>query len=149
MVNCPGDALTPEEAASKRDSRDFDSRVRVTGFGLASALTTSTLSSRYDPRTVDESWVCVFCGQGSHHAAMGDLFGPYHVAAEVMASSTSAAGGSPTTPSHFRSPAKNSSQDLAMKFILGEQQDFMLRLGTKSISTTYSDFSTIAADFCF
>ena len=111
VVNCPSDALTPEEAA-KRGAPDFDSRVRVTGFGPAA--TTSTLSSRYDPRTVDESWTCVFCQKGSHHARMGDLFGPYHVSCDVLKASAS-----PASPNYTRSPVKNSSQDLAIKFILG------------------------------
>ena len=47
---------------------------------------------------------------------MGDLFGPYHVAGDVFKSATSE--GSPGSPT-FRSPVKNTSQDLAMKFILG------------------------------
>ena len=106
IVNSPLDPLNAQER-SQRGLPDFDQRVRVTGFGPAQI--TSTLSSRYDPKKTDESWVCVFCNQGSHAGGLGDLFGPYLVGAQAVKWSG---------PAGFQSPVK-SKQDLAMKFILG------------------------------
>lgn len=42
-------------------------------------LFSSTLSARYDARTADPTWLCVFCKQGPHRQGLGDLFGPYVV----------------------------------------------------------------------
>lgn len=33
-------------------------------------------------------WLCVFCGNGSTHSNLGDLFGPYHLQSQVKAEST-------------------------------------------------------------
>ena len=50
--------------------------------GSASAMSSSTLSARYDAHTTDRTWVCVFCKNGPHCSVggggtSGDLFGPY------------------------------------------------------------------------
>jgi len=48
----------------------------------AALYVSSALSSKYDSRTVDPSWVCVFCKLGPHQSGLGDLFGPYVVSRE-------------------------------------------------------------------
>jgi len=144
VINSPSDALTAAEA-SKRGAPDFEARVRVTGFG-PTAATSSTLSSKYDPRTVDETWVCVFCQKGSHFAGMGDLYGPYYVSPDVFkcgpSSGGSGGGGSrPNSPPFTPVKSSSSSQDLAMKFILGggDRSSKRKRARQKSSEKTSSD----------
>ena len=81
---------------------------------------------RYDSRKPDLSWVCVFCHQGSHHAGLGDLFGPYLVsssAVDIPARNTTPVGLS--TYGHLGSPSPTKAkQELAVKFILGKKVVF-------------------------
>ncbi len=42
---------------------DLEAKVRASGFGSHS----TTLSSKYDARKPDESWLCVFCKKSSHY----------------------------------------------------------------------------------
>lgn len=88
VVNAP--AAADEDAERPRWQRqrappdaDFRSNLKSKG------LHCSTLSVKYDATTADASWVCVFCKLGPHAASpaagarpLGDLFGPYAVAAE-------------------------------------------------------------------
>lgn len=108
---------------------DLEQRVRVlTGFGHRGHHT-STLSSRYDPKKVDPTWICIFCHQGSHHDGLGDLFGPYFVSSSVIdipvrnTTPTGACCDPNRSPvySHPTSPSPTKSkQELAIKYILGE-----------------------------
>ena len=100
VINFANDSLDP-----RNDSKhaDLDSISRVTGFGYP----LTTLSSKYDVRTVDETWICMFCRKSSHYCGLGDLFGPYFV--------TSDQGKSLNLPS----PVKPNSKDLVSSFILG------------------------------
>ena len=79
------------------------------------------ISLRYDPKQVDPTWVCVFCHQGSHHAGLGDLFGPYFVSpnvVDILPRNISSMGSPTYTHPTSPSPCK-SKQELAVKFILG------------------------------
>lgn len=87
-----------------KDKPDLKQKVIAAGFGYGSHSTT-TLSSKYDAKTPDESWKCVFCKRSSHFQGLGDLFGPYFASKEVMSNVNQ------------RSPSKK--QDLASKFIIG------------------------------
>ena len=100
VINFANDSLDP-----RNDSKhaDLDTISRVTGFGFP----LTTLSSKYDVRNVDESWICMFCRKSSHYHGLGDLFGPYFV--------TSEQGKSLNLPS----PVKSNSKDLVSSFILG------------------------------
>ena len=99
VINFANDSLDP-----RNDKADLDSITRITNFGIPS----TSLSSKYDVRNVDESWICMFCRKSSHYGGLGDLFGPYFV--------TSEQGKSLNLPS----PAKpNNSKDLVSSFILG------------------------------
>ena len=102
VINHSSDAL--DSQSKRKGLADFDLRLRVTGFGPSCS---STLSSKYDPRVLDETWVCVFCKRGSHAEGLGDLFGPYFVKAEVVGC-TSADG----------SPLKLK-KEIAASFIIG------------------------------
>ena len=84
--------------------------------------------SRYDPKKVDPTWICIFCHQGSHHDGLGDLFGPYFVSSSVIdipvrnTTPTGACCDPNRSPvySHPTSPSPNKSkQELAIKYILG------------------------------
>jgi hypothetical protein len=52
----------------------YEKLFQVAGLGFSSAM-----AQHYDAFTTDETWVCAFCKRGSHHNALGDLFGPYFV----------------------------------------------------------------------
>ena len=41
-------------------------------------------SKQYDYRTVDPTWICVFCHKPSHYQGLGDLFGPYFIPAKIL-----------------------------------------------------------------
>ena len=98
VINFANDSLDP-----RNDKADLDSITRITNFGIPS----TSLSSKYDVRNVDESWICMFCRKSSHYGGLGDLFGPYFV--------TSEQGKSLNLPS----PAKPNNKDLVSSFILG------------------------------
>ncbi|XP_059476790.1 uncharacterized protein CG5098 [Neocloeon triangulifer] len=65
-----------EELGKKPRSciNDAELRTKVAGMGFTSAM-----AQHYDAFTLDETWICAFCKQGSHQNALGDLFGPYFV----------------------------------------------------------------------
>lgn len=100
VINSTSDPLTRSEEASAPKA-DLEMKIRAAGFGTHS----TTLSSKYDAKKPDESWLCVFCKKPSHYKGLGDLFGPYFASREVMLSVSQ------------RSPQKK--QDLASKFIIG------------------------------
>ena len=85
---------------------------------------------RYDSKKTDPTWICVFCHQGSHHAGLGDLFGPYFVspaAVDIPARNTTPVG-SPISYTHPGSPSPTKSkQELAVKFILGKHLNKYLK----------------------
>ena len=70
----------------------------------------------------------MFCHQGSHHAGLGDLFGPYFVsstAIDIPARNTTPQGSPP-----IGSPSPNKSkQELAVKFILGKYCNYLPKIG--------------------
>ena len=49
---------------------DLEAKVRASGFGSH----TTTLSSKYDARKPDESWLCVFCKRSSHYQVTPKIF---------------------------------------------------------------------------
>ena len=100
VINSTSDPLSRTEESSAPKA-DLEMKVRAAGFGTHS----TTLSSKYDPKKPDESWLCVFCKKPSHYKGLGDLFGPYFASRDVMLSVSQ------------RSPQKK--QDLASKFIIG------------------------------
>ena len=102
VINSASDALDDKD--KKKGMSDFDQRLRVISFGPSC---NSTLSSKYDPKVIDESWKCVFCHKGSHTEGLGDLYGPYFVSQEVIKRGLNDV-----------SPVK-SRQEIAASFVLG------------------------------
>ena len=77
--------------------------------------------ARYNPKTLDPTWICVFCNQGSHQSGLGDLFGPYFVSSstlDIPGRNTTTVGSPVYTHPTSPSPSKTK-QGLAGKFILG------------------------------
>jgi hypothetical protein len=70
---------------------------------------TCTLDPAYDARKMDDSWACVFCRRHSHYNRLGDLFGPYTVAGEVISAAATGTAGA---------KAKPGKKDLAAKFVI-------------------------------
>ena len=65
-------------APSRVQSTIITKSLFLTGFGYS----LTTLNKNYNPKSLDESWVCVFCRQPSHYNGLGDLFGPYYIPTE-------------------------------------------------------------------
>ena len=103
IINNANDSLDPNQENCEKQE-NLDQIVKLTGFGY----NLTTLSNKYDPRNVDESWICVFCRKPSHYGGLGDLFGPYFIPSTQWKSL------------HLPSPVKQSKSDLASSFILGK-----------------------------
>ena len=102
FVNSSIDPISPVASGKgkyggKPGINDRDHIKRAESFGP-----TSTLSSEYDSKKFDESWLCVYCKKPSHYHGLGDLFGPYFISSDVRKSSS-----------------KKQDKELASKFILG------------------------------